>query len=437
MASGAPPIVQDVLRSPGQPLDAATRAFMEPRFGHDFSQVRVHADTKAADSARAVNALAYTVGRDIVFGAGQYAPGTSEGKRLLGHELVHTAQQRQGDHGELVQRTITVEDPAAMTPNDLTKTNAQMVQGWIDELCPTGNWAVDSSSGEVSSPDRSTFCGRRPTRGQPHFSTSGTPTSCSCLCQLTAPGSKDIRVHPANAFAVGTTNVDVTAAGEGVTAYPTVGHPEYHVGITGRPSTRATGVGDTAPLGGANPTQTIRSPAWIIFGHELCGHARLQSAAMGPTAWQHAHTPEGDLGAVDIENRIRHEHSTIGDSWGIRRGSFRDATGARHDGSVYRVSSGETLSGIAIRCRLTRAEMLTRIFRWNGDAITTATQNSIRANERLLIDGIFWHEVIGRETMTGIAAMWVVPLASLIRANPQISDPNLIRPGQRLLIPAR
>ena len=61
-----PPIVHDVLRSPGQPLDAVTSAFMEPRFGHDFSQVTVHADTKAAESAQAVNALAYTVGRNCL-----------------------------------------------------------------------------------------------------------------------------------------------------------------------------------------------------------------------------------------------------------------------------------------------------------------------------------------------------------------------------------
>src|SRR5919109_136847 len=70
-----PPIVHDVLRSPGQPLDAATRAFMEPRFGHDFSQVRVHTGARAAESARSVNALAYTVGRDVVFGKEEYDPG--------------------------------------------------------------------------------------------------------------------------------------------------------------------------------------------------------------------------------------------------------------------------------------------------------------------------------------------------------------------------
>src|SRR5215217_7887171 len=63
-----PPIVHDVLGSPGQPLEPVTRAFMEPRFGHDFSQVRVHTDAKAVESARAVNALAYTVGPTIVFG---------------------------------------------------------------------------------------------------------------------------------------------------------------------------------------------------------------------------------------------------------------------------------------------------------------------------------------------------------------------------------
>lgn len=142
-----PAVVHDVLQSPGQPLDLGTRAFMEPRFGADFSHLRVHSvapgtgsgrltiggsedptehdaermaeivsrgsapdaagaklqadfsrvrlhtDSRAEASARAVNALAYTVGRDIVFGAGQYAPGTTSGRRLLAHELTHVLQQ--------------------------------------------------------------------------------------------------------------------------------------------------------------------------------------------------------------------------------------------------------------------------------------------------------------------------------------------------------
>jgi len=88
----APPMVHDVLRSGGQPLSAATRAFFEPRFERDFSQVRVHTDSRAAESARAVNALAYTVGSEIAFATGQYAPQTSTGARLLAHELAHTVQ---------------------------------------------------------------------------------------------------------------------------------------------------------------------------------------------------------------------------------------------------------------------------------------------------------------------------------------------------------
>jgi Domain of unknown function (DUF4157) len=90
----APPIVNDVLRSPGQPLNTPTRAFFEPRFGHDFSKVRVHDDSRAAASVRAVNALAYTVGSDIVFGAGHYAPHTASGRLLIAHELTHVVQQQ-------------------------------------------------------------------------------------------------------------------------------------------------------------------------------------------------------------------------------------------------------------------------------------------------------------------------------------------------------
>lgn len=152
--SAVPPIVREVLRSPGQPLDLATRAFFEPRFGHDFSHVRVyasptsllaanpsdsvheqgagqvadrvmqmpepgapkgftpcsgydfshvrvHTDARANESVRAVDALAYTVGRDVVFGKGQYAPGSYTGRSLLAHELAHVVQQ---SSGKVIQR---------------------------------------------------------------------------------------------------------------------------------------------------------------------------------------------------------------------------------------------------------------------------------------------------------------------------------------------
>lgn len=92
--SAAPPIVHEVLSSPGQPLDMDTRAFFETRFGYDFSQIRVHTDARAAESARAVSALGYTVGHNLVFGMGHYAPHRREGSQLLAHELVHALQQR-------------------------------------------------------------------------------------------------------------------------------------------------------------------------------------------------------------------------------------------------------------------------------------------------------------------------------------------------------
>jgi len=98
-----PPGVQEALAAAGRPLDAAARAFMEPRFGRDFSGVRVHADARAAQSARALGAQAYTVGRDIVFGAGRYQPSATQGRRLLTHELAHVVQQ-QGSTGQRIQR---------------------------------------------------------------------------------------------------------------------------------------------------------------------------------------------------------------------------------------------------------------------------------------------------------------------------------------------
>ncbi|MCS6940111.1 MAG: DUF4157 domain-containing protein [Roseiflexaceae bacterium] len=86
----------DAMRGGGAPLDQETRAFMEPRFGHDFSQVRIHTDTRAATIARSLNALAFTVGNDIAFAPGQYQPGSNAGRTLLAHELTHTIQQTGG-----------------------------------------------------------------------------------------------------------------------------------------------------------------------------------------------------------------------------------------------------------------------------------------------------------------------------------------------------
>jgi peptidoglycan hydrolase-like protein with peptidoglycan-binding domain len=89
------------LKGGGQPLPKSTRSYFEPRFGVDFSQVRLHTDSKAADTAKSINAKAFTKGKDVVFASGQYSPGTSSGKRLMAHELTHVVQQHGPTLGQL------------------------------------------------------------------------------------------------------------------------------------------------------------------------------------------------------------------------------------------------------------------------------------------------------------------------------------------------
>ena len=92
-----PSLVHGVIGSGGgSPLDRDTRGFMEARLGADFSNVRIHTDSKAHESAKSVQAHAYTVGNDVVFQSGKYDPGSDSGKRMLAHELTHVVQQRSG-----------------------------------------------------------------------------------------------------------------------------------------------------------------------------------------------------------------------------------------------------------------------------------------------------------------------------------------------------
>lgn len=132
-----PSIVHEVLRSPGQPLDRATRFFIEPRFGHDFSKVRVHTDAKVAESARAVNALAFTVGRDIVFGEDQYALRTKEGQRPSRNQL--------GEETEGVARNLV--------PMSVPLRSSQNATEPVQKKCPTceaeGNCLKVSDNGGI------------------------------------------------------------------------------------------------------------------------------------------------------------------------------------------------------------------------------------------------------------------------------------------------
>lgn len=147
----APPIVHEVLAGPGQPMDSSTRGFMEPRFGCNFDQVRVHSDAKAAESARAVNALAYTVGRNIVFGASRYEPHTRTGRQLLAHELSHVIQHQSttaDTSNQVIQRAVecdefghcqSVPDPegamSMLPPGDCTPGEHRSLQNEVDRAC--------------------------------------------------------------------------------------------------------------------------------------------------------------------------------------------------------------------------------------------------------------------------------------------------------------
>ncbi len=121
----APPIVHDVLRSPGRPLDAAARAFFEPRFGHDFANVRVHSGPLAEQSAREVNAHAYTVGHSIVFGPGRFSPETAEGRQLIAHELTHVLQQGTVGHGVRASHPLSMQRHGATAKTTLPRTETE------------------------------------------------------------------------------------------------------------------------------------------------------------------------------------------------------------------------------------------------------------------------------------------------------------------------
>ncbi len=144
------PIVSEVLRSPGQPLDAGTRAFMESRFSHDFSGVQVHTNGKAAESARAVNALAYTVGRDVVFGTNQYAPHSHAGQKVLAHELTHVVQQRTGTANPVVAKAIS-------QPGDSLEMEADRIASRVVDLEPLAGQRM-----HISGPMQSALIQRQP-----------------------------------------------------------------------------------------------------------------------------------------------------------------------------------------------------------------------------------------------------------------------------------
>jgi len=193
VVAGAPLAGTSGATSEGRPLDAGTRSFFEQRFGHSFDHVRVHTDAHAAESTRAVNALAYTVGSAIVFAPGQYAPATATGRRLLAHELTHVLQQR----GPSPARPGS---PAV--PNGTVEVRAQSpvaVQRW------SANGPADTSTNTI-------VCdGSGGIRVQ--IGTGNSPTSLPCLRDCL---TKHEESHRADALAANATVCKDKAAGSQV-----------------------------------------------------------------------------------------------------------------------------------------------------------------------------------------------------------------------------
>lgn len=285
-----PDAVQSTLRGPARPLDAATREFFEPRFGHDFGHVRVQTDTAAA---RSVQAQAFTVGERIVFDPAHFQPGTDAGRRLLAHELTHVLQQ--GGSAAL-QRKVNVTDPKKAIPDPtgkgLKQSNAETIEGYLRTLCSDGTVTVDRASGAVAL--KAGFCAPWLSPG-----TAGPPapapvdkakerTGCGCLCDM---------VDSPNPFNIEVNDVD----------WP---HTSGNTVTTPSPNS------DKLWGAGTVSGKALNIDPWLVLGHEFCGHAWLAERGLPDT-----NATRGEGGhqeTVARENALRAEHGMEG------RGSFKD-----------------------------------------------------------------------------------------------------------------
>jgi hypothetical protein len=395
--SGAtdPSVVHEVLRSAGQPLDPAVRADLEGHLRHDFSNVRVHHGGRASESARMLNARAYTAGSHVVFDDGEFRPGSSSGRALLAHELTHVVQQssastttasssqglavdpdpaleaeaRAAEKGvasasarvarsgassiqrriqvagpdrippHLTRTTMTPADVAATPPELVGQTAGAVVTRLLNRLCPSGGWQVDSSGMVTGSQG---FCGGDAQAAAPQV------TGCGCLCELTSGGSLNVQLH------VTDRSVDTTGApadpplrtrGEGMATTDlriAAGQRVYQVAISGRNNVSGSvrGRGDTGAPADTLGHQALRDPPWLILGHEMCGHVRKDLSQPSAKHFKHTMSEDYDTSALDVENALRREQSTATDNLGIRFGEFRDPSGDLHRGLVYKIKFG-------------------------------------------------------------------------------------------------
>jgi len=339
----APKIVHEVINSPGQPLPPEVRVLMESELKHDFRRVRIHTDTKAAKSAKAVNALAYTVKQDIIFGADKYTPSTLEGKKLLAHELTHVAQQSQFTNSLPENLTIGSTDDAAEQEADRIANNLTSNRT-SNSTSRMSNF--ESEQGQLAK--QRTFSTRplmvakpsslqRTVRVNPpaasndilnqfnficpgNFSLTGTQsitancstssTGCECLCDAASDPVREYAIDVQSAIASTKTETlhdGTTAVIPNSTLWPNTLRGQNPIVTMPAPNS-------SIEFGffQAN-SRPVWYPFWRILAHELCGHGRLSQTYSGGTGHRQGH----DV-TIDTENAIAAEHGSPA------RGHFAD-----------------------------------------------------------------------------------------------------------------
>lgn len=450
----------------GSPLEPGARTFLESRFGADFSTVRVHTDGEAAQASRSLNAEAFTLGNGIFFARGSYNPHTPAGKHLLAHELAHVLQQRSQPSPRTIQRKISVKD-SSITPPHLKKSQmtpqqqkenlelvdkkaGEVAELLLNKLCPEGQWSVDAG-GEVKPGTR--VC-------TDDSLMAAHKTSCSCLCELMGPLDLTLRItdrelEKHTGYLLENRMPEDAGEGMATASEAPLNERRFHAAVSGLATTIA-GVGDPSVPADRHGHQQLRDPAWIILGHEICGHVRRNLSRPSPLRFTHTMSEDYDSSAVDLENAIRREHSTPSDNYGIRFGDFKDPAGNIHSGSVYMVKNAVSARDLERQLNIPHAMMKSpknvegmtesifvnctgkkfdphrpqtvhkHIFPHRGSEPVTflfeeCTDHLFKTGEKLFLEGVFAHRVIAGETKLTVAKMWNVSPAALSAANLHIS----------------
>ncbi|NIS80207.1 MAG: DUF4157 domain-containing protein [Anaerolineales bacterium] len=268
-------------RCPGKSLSTTTRDYFEPRFGTDFSDVRVHTCGDAIQMCAGLNAQAFTHGNSIYFNHGKYRPATFPGKRLLAHELTHIVQQRENATGrDEIRRLVNVHPASA----------AGEIAGYFNFLCDGGTF-IASGRSIVGN------CPPEPAKDP------NTPLGCECICDTVNDPNRTYNIHvhtvsnnPRYYGLYGCDNLVVKVP------YPSVGphtipgtHPFIHM---------AAGTGNAIEFGAFKPSgEPIYAPKWRILAHELCGHGRLNQGYVGDKGNRPGHDK-----TIKTENEIAAEH---------------------------------------------------------------------------------------------------------------------------------